>query len=230
MVARGDLGIEMRLSQVPGTQKTIIRKCIQAAKPVITATQMLESMMTNARPTRAEVSDVANAVLDGTDAVMLSGETAAGKYPIRSVEVMAGVIAETEEYSGANFISGKKKSSNISDAIAASATQLAEKVGAVAIACMTASGATARAIASHRPSVPVYAFTDDQRVVGQVALTWGTKGFHIPFQSDTDDGISRLLAKLIEHDLATQGDLVVITAGMPLPAKGRSNTVHVSRI
>lgn len=230
MVARGDLGIEMRLSQVPGTQKTLIRKCIQAAKPVITATQMLESMMGNPRPTRAEVSDVANAVIDGTDAVMLSGETAAGSYPIRSVEVMAGVIEEIEKYCETLYTPGKKKSANVSDAIAASATELAEKVGAVAIACMTASGNTARSIASHRPSVPVYAFTDDQRVVGQVTLTWGTKGFYIPFQSDTDDGISRLLAKLVEHDLAARGDLIVVTAGMPLPAKGRSNTVHVSKI
>lgn len=230
MVARGDLGIEMRLSQIPGTQKAIIRKCIQAAKPVITATQMLESMIGNARPTRAEVSDVANAVIDGSDAVMLSGETAAGDFPVRAVKVMAGIIEEIEESCETMYTPGKKNSTNVSDAVALAAHDLATKVGAVAIACMTASGSTARAIASHRPAMPLYAFTDDHRVIGQVALTWGTKGFHIPFQTHTDDGISRVLSKLIACDLVNTGDLVVITAGMPLPTKGRSNTVHVSKI
>jgi len=230
MVARGDLGIEMKLAEVPRTQKRIIRECMKAAKPVITATQMLESMMGNPRPTRAEVSDVANAVIDGSDAVMLSGETAAGSYPVRAVEVMANVIEEAERSAVFSPSEGKRDSKSISDAISRTANDIAAKVGARAIACMTASGATARAIASHRPAVPVYAFTDDRRVVGQIALTWGTKGFYIPFETDTDDGISKLHAKLIEYELAEPGDLVVVTAGMPLPAKGRSNTVHVGKL
>lgn len=232
MVARGDLGIEMKLSKVPGTQKSIIRKCLRAAKPVITATQMLESMVDNPRPTRAEVSDVANAVLDGSDAVMLSGETAIGSYPVKTVEVMSRVIEEAEKEILRQpdpdlTVSGK---SDTTDAISRTACTLAAKVHAHAIACLTASGNTARAIARHRPHVPLYAFTDDQKVVGQLELTWGTKGFHIPFQYDTDKGITLVHDVLRSEGLMEDGDLVVMTAGMPLPAKGRTNMVHVSTI
>ncbi|GIV59260.1 pyruvate kinase [Rhodocaloribacter litoris] len=232
MVARGDLGIEMRLSKVPGAQKRIIKKCLAAAKPAITATQMLESMIENPRPTRAEVSDVANAVLDGSDALMLSGETAVGKYPVRVVEVMDQIIREAERHYGQiiEHLPDMRASFDVTDAVSYTAYQLAGQVGAVAIACLTASGATARAIARHRPRVPVYAFTDDERVVGQLGLTWGTKAFAIPFQRDTDEGVACVHRVLVEHDLARPGDLIVITAGMPLPAKGRTNMVHVSRI
>jgi pyruvate kinase len=232
MVARGDLGIEMRLSQVPGTQKSIIRKCLAAAKPVITATQMLESMVDSPRPTRAEVSDVANAVLDGSDAVMLSGETAIGSYPVQAVEVMSRVIVEAEKE-----ILRKAESdlstvgrTDVTDAISRTACTLAAKVGARAIACLTASGNTARAIARHRPRVPLYAITDDRKMLGQLALTWGTKGFHVPFQYDTDKGITLVHDVLRSEGLVEDGDLVVMTAGMPLPAKGRTNMVHVSTI
>jgi len=229
MVARGDLGIEMELSRVPGTQKLIIRKCLGAAKPVITATQMFESMIENPRPTRAEVSDVANAVLDGTDAVMLSGETAVGKYPVRCVEVMSRVIEEAE--SDYNIHATDLRGSlllSVTDAVSRTATELADQVNAKAIACLTASGRTARSIASHRPKVPVYAFTDNETVVGQLALTWGTKGFFIPFQPDTDKGIELVHEVLKKEELVVEGDTVVVTAGMPLPAKGRTNMVHVS--
>ncbi|GMQ81886.1 MAG: pyruvate kinase [Rhodothermia bacterium] len=229
MVARGDLGIEMELSRVPGTQKLIIRKCLGAAKPVITATQMFESMIENPRPTRAEVSDVANAVLDGTDAVMLSGETAVGNYPVQCVEVMSRVIEEAEsDYTvHASQIHGSLLL-GVTDAVSRTATQLAVQVNATAIACLTASGRTARSIASHRPKIPVYGFTDNETVVGQLALTWGTKGFHIPFQPDTDKGIELVHEVLKKEELVADGDTVVITAGMPLPAKGRTNMVHVS--
>jgi pyruvate kinase len=232
MVARGDLGIEMRLSKVPGTQKRIIQKCRGAAKPVITATQMLESMIEHPRPTRAEVSDVANAVLDGSDAVMLSGETAVGRDPVRVVEVMGRIIAEAErDYDyGASSVAQQLTTFDITEAVSHNAYELAGEVGAVAIACLTASGATARSIARHRPPVPVYAFTDDQRVVGQLALTWGTKAFHIPFQNDTDEGVACVHRTLVAHGLAQPGDLVVITAGMPLPSKGRTSMLHVSRV
>jgi len=230
MVARGDLGIEMRLSKVPGTQKSLIAKCIRAAKPVITATQMLESMIDSPRPTRAEVSDVANAVLDGSDAVMLSGETAIGKYPVRTVEVMSDVIIEAERA----FIEDERETQPFGDtpstteAVSRTASFLAAKLKAVAIVCLTASGATARSIARHRPNVPVYAFTDDRRILGQLALSWGTKGFYLPFQSDTDKGITLVHDVLREEQLAQTGEIVILTAGMPLPAKGRTNMVHVS--
>lgn len=236
MVARGDLGIEMPMQEVPVVQKRIIRRCLEAGKPVITATQMLESMVENPRPTRAEASDVANAVLDGSDALMLSGETAAGKYPIRTVEVMAEIIRTAEANRrtlgswqvapGASL--GEEY--RLTEAIAYTAVQLADEVGAVAIACLTHSGSTARAIARHRPDVPVYAFTDDQRAVGQLQLVWGTRGIGIPFQYHTDDGIGTVRRLLTERGIAQPGDRIVITAGLPLPAKGTTNMVHVSQL
>ncbi|MBT8401034.1 MAG: pyruvate kinase [Rhodothermia bacterium] len=235
MVARGDLGIEMPLSQVPGTQKLIIRKCLAAAKPVITATQMLESMVDNPRPTRAEASDVANAVLDGSDAVMLSAETAAGKYPVRVVEVMSSIIEQAEKHYGlSQQIDHRPKADEsgdiVTESVSYTAFQLAEHVDAAAIACLTATGTTARAIARHRPSMPIYAFTDDERVVRQLGILWGTKAFAIPFQHDTDHGVRTVHEILKKHEIVKPGESIVITAGMPLPAKGRTNMVHVSRI
>ena len=232
MVARGDLGIEMPMEKVPSTQKMIIRKCLEAAKPVITATQMLESMIENPRPTRAEATDVANAVLDGSDAVMLSGETAAGRHPIRVVEVMAQIIREAElHYGEFNFEPSRdvEQEENVTESVSSVACALAEHVGAAGIACLTSSGTTARSIARHRPSMPVYAFTDEERVVGQLGLLWGTKAFLIPFQRDTDQGVQMVHERLRERGLIASGDLIVITAGMPLPAKGRTNMVHVSQ-
>ncbi|MDE2997232.1 MAG: pyruvate kinase, partial [Bacteroidota bacterium] len=232
MVARGDLGIEMRLSKVPGAQKRIIKACLENAKPVITATQMLESMIENPRPTRAEVSDVANAVLDGSDAVMLSGETAIGEHPVRAVEVMSNVITEAEKF----FTENEEDPTPILDApstteaVSRTAFFLAHKVGAKAIACLTASGATARSIARHRPHVPLYAFTGDRKILGHLALSWGTKGFYLPFQTDTDRGIELVHKRLVKEGCVAPGDQIVVTAGMPLPAKGRTNMVHVSNI
>jgi pyruvate kinase len=234
MVARGDLGIEMPIAQVPSAQKMIIRKCLRAAKPVITATQMLESMIENPRPTRAEASDVANAVLDGTDAVMLSGETAMGRHPVRVVEVMAGIVEEAErdpEYRPRleNRPPRRDDSESITDAVSFTAFDLAEQIGAAAIACLTASGATARSIARHRPGMPVFAFTDDPRVVHQLNLVWGTHAFAIPFQRDTDDGVKLVQKILSERGYVAPGSHVVMTAGMPLPAKGRTNMVYVTK-
>lgn len=238
MVARGDLGIEMPLARVPGTQKDIIRRCLNASRPVITATQMLESMIDNPRPTRAEASDVANAVLDGSDAVMLSGETAVGKYPVRVVEVMAEIIREAEEhYSlssstrlGLEDVDTNDSGKIITRSVSYNAYQLAEQVKASAIVCLTASGTTARSIARHRPRMPVYAFTDSAAVVRQLGLLWGTKAFEIPFQRDTDQGLSVVHEVLKKKGLVKSGDLIVMTAGMPLPAKGRTNMVHVSTV
>jgi len=232
MVARGDLGIEMRLSKVPGAQKKLIQECLENAKPVITATQMLESMIENARPTRAEVSDVFNAVLDGSDAVMLSGETAIGDHPVRVVEVMHNIVTEAEKAFTENVVDPTPvlDAPSTTEAVSRTAFFLAHKVGAKAIACLTASGATARSIARHRPNVPLYAFTGDRRIMGQLALSWGTKGFFLPFQTDTDQGIELVHERLKKEGLVVPGELIVITAGMPLPAHGRTNMVHVSQV
>jgi pyruvate kinase len=235
MVARGDLGIEMPIERVPGTQKLAIRRCLASAKPVITATQMLESMVENPRPTRAEASDVANAVLDGSDALMLSGETAVGKHPVRVVEVMARIIEEAEAYwrrtEGRGMVHNLEfDTADLTESVSREACDLAEQVGAVALACLTATGTTARTLARHRPSMPVYAFTDDATVVRQLGLVWGTKAFAIPFQRDTDQGVSTVHRILGERGLVAPGDFIVITAGMPLPSKGRTNMIHVSQI
>jgi len=233
MVARGDLGIEMPMAQVPNVQKQIIRTALRAARPVITATQMLESMIENPRPTRAEATDVANAVLDGTDAVMLSAETASGKHPVRVVEVMAEIIAEAERhreyyYSDTDLYGTRRREGDLTHAIALTACTLAEQIGAAAVACLTSSGTTARAIARHRPAVPIVAFTDDPRKVGAMALLWGTEAYHIPFQDDTDAGIRFVREYLVEHGIVQPGQQVVFTGGMPLPEKGQTNMVHVT--
>ena len=236
MVARGDLGIEMPMEEVPSTQKQLIRWSMERARPVITATQMLESMVENPLPTRAEASDVANAVLDGTDAVMLSAETAIGDDPVRVVEAMSKIIRRAEQHwqeyrqSLAMTPGQLERSHSLTQSVSFTACRLAEQVDAKAICCLTNSGATARSIARHRPSMPIYALTDSQRVVGQLGVLWGTKAFHIPFQQDTDRGIARVHSVLRNNDLVKPGDHVVITAGMPLPARGRTNMVHVSRV
>jgi pyruvate kinase len=236
MVARGDLGIEMPMEEVPGTQKELIQKGMAASKPVITATQMLESMVDNPRPTRAEASDVANAVLDGSDAVMLSAETAVGDHPVRVVEAMNQIIRKAESHwekhrpSLAMRPDYLERSEDVTESVSFTACRLAEQVGAQAVCCLTNSGATARSIARHRPSMPIFAFTDDERVVGQLGVLWGAEVFHIPFQQDTDQGIARVHSVLRDHELVEPGGHVVITVGMPLPARGRTNTVHVSEV
>ncbi len=235
MVARGDLGIEIPMQDVPIVQKRLIRACLDAAKPAITATQMLESMIENPRPTRAEATDVANAVFDGTDAVMLSGETAAGKYPVEAVRVM-DEIARTAE-ANRRLLGGQEaadvvtaRADRTTHAISFTAVRLADEVGAVAIACLTHTGSTARAIARHRPDVPIYAFTDDADAVGRIALTWGTTPVAVPMQRHTDDGIRIVHAHLLREGLAEPGDRVVVTAGLPLVAHGTTNMVHVTTL
>lgn len=239
MIARGDLGIEMPMSSIPHAQKTIIHKCLLAGKPVITATQMLESMITNHAPTRAEASDVANAVLDGTDAVMLSGETAMGNHPAHVVKAMAKIIHSAEEHWYAlpersrglpEGLSSIEDVSDVTDAVSLTACELAAHVGARALACLTTSGTTARSLAKHRPRMPVYAFTDSPHVIGQVGVMWGTKAFQIPFQSDTDAGVKLVQQTLVSQGYIRSGDAIVICAGMPLPRKGRTNLVHVSYV
>jgi len=236
MVARGDLGIEMPMEEVPSTQKMLISSSMATARPVITATQMLESMVDNPRPTRAEASDVANAVLDGSDSVMLSAETAVGTDPVRVVRAMNKIIRRAEEHwqsyrQTLSMTPGHlERTENVTESVSFTACRLAEQVNASAICCLTNSGATARSIARHRPSMPIYAFTDNQRVVAQLGMLWGTQAFHIPFQQDTDQGIARVHSILRNQELVDPGGNVVITAGMPLPARGRTNMVHVSRV
>jgi pyruvate kinase len=236
MVARGDLGIEMPMEEVPSTQKMLISRSMATARPVITATQMLESMVDNPRPTRAEASDVANAVLDGSDAVMLSAETAVGTDPVRVVRAMNKIIQRAERHwesfrQTLSMTPGHlERTESVTESVSFTACRLAEQVNAAAICCLTNSGATARSIARHRPSMPIYAFTDNQRVVGQLGMLWGTQAFHIPFQQDTDQGIARVHSILRDEELVDPGSHVVITAGMPLPARGRTNMVHVSRV
>ena len=235
MVARGDLGIEIPMQQVPIVQKRLIRKCLEASKPVITATQMLESMMDNPRPTRAEATDVANAVLDGTDAVMLSGETAAGKYPIEAVRVMAEIVREAEanrrDLGGRQALVAVTDTDDpVTDAISYTAVTLASETRAEAICCLTHSGSTARAIASHRPAVPIYAFTDDGAALGHIALSWGVEPIEIPFQEHTDDGIRTVHQTLLDRGDYLPSTRIIITAGLPLPAMGRTNMVHVSSL
>ncbi|MEO0858120.1 MAG: pyruvate kinase alpha/beta domain-containing protein, partial [Bacteroidota bacterium] len=174
-------------------------------------------------------------VIDGSDAVMLSGETAAGKYPVRAVEAMAEIIRTVED--NRRLLGGEQAPSvvsggqnRITQAVSLTASRLAEEVEAVAIACLTHSGTTARSIARHRPSVPLYAFTDSPRVVGQLALLWGTEAFSIPFQEHTDQGIATVHREFLNRGLGERGDRIVITAGLPLPAKGLTNMVHVSRL
>jgi len=236
MVARGDLGIEMAMEEVPSTQKRLIRQSMERARPVITATQMLESMVENPRPTRAEASDVANAVLDGSDAVMLSAETAVGNDPVRVVKAMSKIISRAESHwntyreSLAMTPGRLERTESVTESVSFTACRLAEQVNAKAICCLTNSGTTARNIARHRPSMPIYAFTDNRRVVGELGVLWGTQAFYIPFQQDTDQGIARVHSVLHDHSLVESGGHVVITAGMPLPARGRTNMVHVSKL
>ena len=235
MVARGDLGIEIPMQEVPVVQKQLIRKCLGASKPVITATQMLESMMENPRPTRAEATDVANAVLDGSDAVMLSGETAAGKYPVRTVEVMDEIVRSVE--ANRRGLGGRQSVEEVgegdalvTDAVSFTAVRLAEETDAKAIGCLTHSGSTARAIASHRPEVPIYAFTDDETALGRIALSWGVEPIAVPFQEHTDDGVRTIHRVLLAEGRHQQGDRVVVTAGLPLPAMGLTNMIHVTAL
>ena len=232
MVARGDLGIETPMENLPVIQKTIIRKCLDAAKPVITATQMLESMRESPIPTRAEASDVANAVLDGTDAVMLSAETASGLYPLESVTAMADIIEAAEAIP--DFIvrahEADLEKESITESIGWMASILAKRVDARFIVCMTHSGATAKLIARHRPEVPIWAFTDNKTIENELSLLWGTYAHQIPFQASTDAGILLIQKTLKAAGMVDAGDRIIFTVGMPLPQMGSTNMIHVSTI
>ncbi len=230
MVARGDLGVEMPVEEVPMIQKEIIRAAQMAAKPVITATQMLRSMVDNPRPTRAEASDVANAVLDGTDAVMLSEESAVGNYPVEAVEVLDRVTraAEAKIDPREHFREATPESiRGVSAAIARAACIVAFEVDAVAIVATTTSGGTARLLARYRPAPPIVGLTTSESVMRQLSLSRGV----IPALTDTFDGADDLIVQArrwcLEKKLAEPGDPIVVTAGLPIAETGTTNLIHV---
>jgi pyruvate kinase len=235
MVARGDLGIEIPTEQVPVVQKMIIEKCRLAGKPVITATQMLDSMINNPRPTRAESSDVANAVLDGTDAVMLSGETAAGKYPMEAVNVMDRICRSIEEkrpqlYNSLGYRKPEWKEKQVIESLAYSCVTIADNVEAKAISTITHSGNTARRIAKFRPKVPIVAFTESQKVRRQLNLVWGVYSVRLDELFDTDRSVKMMEEYLLDNGMVKSGDRVIVATGMPIAKRGRTNMIKVSTI
>ncbi|MCC6483513.1 MAG: pyruvate kinase [Armatimonadetes bacterium] len=234
MVARGDLGIEIPIQQVPLIQKEIIKKCRAAGKPVIVATQMLMSMVDSPRPTRAEAADIANAILDGTDAVMLSEETAIGRYPVECVQTMAQVAEQAEEYLlGDSSQRGRTRSrSGISstDAIAMAAATMAEELDVKAIISCTATGATARAVSKQRPSVPVLASVSAEFVRGQLALSWGVRPYRTEGQASMDDMISTAVKGAIDTGVVNLHDWVIIIAGVRAGVPGNTSLIKYHRV
>ena len=240
MVARGDLGVEMPSEEVPLIQKKIIEKCNIAGKPVITATQMLESMTYNPRPTRAETSDVANAVIDGSDAVMLSGETAVGKYPIKAVETMRRIIDDVEKVEtyrgtsllryGSRILDQREQESTIQGAVTIAACRAAEILNATAIVAYTQSGSTARHLSKHRPKTRIVAITPSETIRRRLALYWGIHTVLVQEVVDTDSmvGVAESAAKNCGY--ARAGDIIVIISGTPIGVSGSTNLMNIHQI
>ena len=227
MVARGDLGVELPLEEVPIVQKLIVEKARRNAKPVIVATQMLESMISAPRPTRAEASDVANAVLDGADAVMLSGETSVGKYPIETVRTMARIIESTEKHGVLRMASLTWKPKTKSGVISRAAADVAEAIDAKYMVAFTTSGDSARRMSRYRSPVPVIAFTPDPVVRSQLAMSWGIETFAVPYVKHTDDMVLQVDKALLEIGRCEEGAQVVIVAGSPPGIAGSTNALRV---
>jgi pyruvate kinase len=236
MVARGDLGVEMSPEKVPLIQKKIIRKCNEAGKPVITATQMLESMIDHPRPTRAETSDVANAILDGTDAVMLSAETASGSYPVEAVSLMVRVAGDVERepilqeklLHRIPELRGGYRS--LPEAIGQAAVRVADNVGAAAILAFTQTGSTAALVAKYRPPIPIYAVTPSQSVRRRMVLYAGVHSIRVDICGDTESQIRSVEEAVIEAGVLQRGDIVIITMGSPVSAPGTTNLLKVHRL
>jgi len=228
MVARGDLGVEMSPEQVPLLQKLIIRACNDAEKPVITATQMLESMIENPQPTRAEASDVANAILDGTDCVMLSGETAVGKHPVQAISVMARIAVQAE--TSLEPIPPDKHIGGLDESVAHAACRAAAEQHVRAIVTFTQSGSTALLVSKHRPAADIIAPTPFERVARKVSLYWGVIPVILKTKKTTDDMIRSVEAIMLEKDLARKRDLIVITAGVPIGVAGSTNMMKIHRV
>jgi pyruvate kinase len=233
MVARGDLGVDMPLPRIPVVQKEIIRLCNRAGKPVITATQMLESMLSAARPTRAEVTDVSNAIFDGTDAVMLSGETSIGKYPVGAVKIMSAVARETEKhlpYARMLTERGEWVVPETDELIAYNACYSAARLKARAIVAYTTSGSTARRLTKYRPAMPILAITPDAAVYGQLALCWGVIPVRIAEPQHVDELFATAAELAKRMGLAAEGDLLVITGGLPIGVAGTTNMLKVETV
>ncbi len=233
MVARGDLGVEIPYQDVPLIQKMLIKKCHLHAKPVIVATQMMESMINNSSPTRAEVNDVANAVLDGADAVMLSGETSVGKFPIQVIKTMANIVLKMETHEGLYYkeeLPEKNQSRFITDSICFNACRLSNRVEADAILTMSFSGYTAYKIASQRPKSAIYVFTSNRQILTQLNLIWGVRGFYYDKTVSTDHTIADIKYLLKKDGLLKEGDLVINIASMPIEDHGKSNMLKLSHV
>lgn len=233
MVARGDLGVEIETEIMPLVQKQLILKANLAGKPVITATQMLDSMMRNPRPTRAEVTDVANAILDGSSSIMLSGETAAGKYPVEAVKTMHNIAIRTEEsldYSELLKLKTNRAEITTTNAISKATCTTAQDLGAAAIITATSSGHTAKSVSKFRPKAPIVAVTTTEEVMRRLALEWGVYPVLAPESLNTDDVIDNSVASAMKNNFVKQGDLVVITAGIPAGLSGTTNLIKVHTI
>lgn len=233
MVARGDLGVEIPMENVPLAQKMIVRKALRNAKPVIIATQMMETMITNSTPTRAEVNDVANAVLDGADAVMLSGETSVGKYPVEVIKTMVKIVNQCETDESIYYresVPEKNQNRFITDSICFNATRLGKRVEAKAIITMTFSGYTAYKISSQRPNAQIIIFTGNKKIMSQLSLVWGVKCFFYNKMVSTDHTIADIKYLLKKQGYLSEGDLVINVASMPIEEKGNSNMLKLSHV
>ena len=228
MVARGDLAVEIGQSRLPSVQKQIIKLCNQLNKPVITATQMLDSMVENPRPTRAEITDVANAVIDGSDALMLSAESASGKYPFRCIETMHEIICEVE-HTQENYykISLETEFLGVAASIGASASLSALKLDAKVIVCLTTTGKTAIMISAYRPKARIIAVTDQLDTLNQLELTWGIQTLSIKPYQNLEQVVTQVETLLIEYGLARVGDKVVMTYGQPIETNSKTNSLHI---
>ncbi len=240
MVARGDLGVEMKTSSVPILQKRIVQMCNAKYKPVIIATQMLESMTENPRPTRAEASDVANAVYDGTDAVMLSGETASGKYPIETVRTMSEIIANVESSENYSLLAKERYALahniahsaqvDLSEAIAVSAVDVASTVHAKAIVVLSHTGSTAIKVSKQKPNTQIVVITDNESVQRRMNLVWGVQTIYTETLTSTDESFKAIEQRLIEHGLVQRDDVLVYTMGIPILKHGTTDTIKVSKV
>jgi pyruvate kinase len=233
MVARGDLGVEIPMEKVPLLQKEIVVKCMRSAKPVIIATQMMESMITNISPTRAEVTDVANAVLDGADAVMLSAETSVGKYPVKVIEAMSKIIMQIEESEiiyNREYPPSLNEDRFISDSICFNACRLSQRVDSKAIVTMTHSGYTAAKISSFRPRAGIFAFTGNHSLLNKLSLVWGVEGFYYDKYVSTDHTIADIKFILKKENILQEKDLIINIASMPINEKGQSNMLKLSYV